>query len=262
MEHEIVRAFQTVRAEESLKADTLERVLEAAARRRRRRRLGALAAACCCLALVVLGAVYRTPTSVISIDVNPSLELTVNRFDRVIAVSGYQEDGEALAASLRLLHLSYAQAVDRVVESPAVAACLERGEWLSISVVELDADQGAEILRYISACTAGTENASCRAVDQASVACAHDLGLSYGKYQTYVEIQAAGGSLTAQEAGEMTMGQLRALLAELEGGPAAGNGQGAGGGQSADSQGSASGQGGIPQTGQNGGHHGQDHHGG
>ena len=60
----------------------------------------------------------------------------------------------------------------------------------------------------------------------------------------------------------MTMGQLRALLAELEGGPAAGNGQGAGGGQSADSQGSASGQGGIPQTGQNGGHHGQDHHGG
>lgn len=31
---------------------------------------------------------YFTPTSVISIDINPSLELTVNRFDKIIDVVG------------------------------------------------------------------------------------------------------------------------------------------------------------------------------
>ena len=30
-----------------------------------------------------------TPVSAVSIDVNPSIELGVNRFDRVVAVEGY-----------------------------------------------------------------------------------------------------------------------------------------------------------------------------
>ena len=219
MEREIRRAFRSIHAEETLKAETLRRVMEAASAGRRQRRRAAVlaAAACCCVVLTVFGGLYFTPTSVISIDVNPSLELGVNRFDRVISVDGYQEDGEALAASLDLLHLSYAQAVDRVVESPTVTDCLERGEWLSIAVVETDPDQGEEILQYVSACTAGQKNVSCHAVDRETVAQAHDHGLSYGKYQIYQEILDAGGELTDQEAGEMTMRQLRELLAALTG---------------------------------------------
>lgn len=252
MEHKIAEAFRPIRAEEALKARTLENVLEAAARRRRLRvkRLSLCAAAgCCCLLLAVLCGMYFTPTSVISIDVNPSLELTVNRFDRVIAVNGYQEDGEALAASLNLLHLSYSQAVDRVVTSQAVTECLARGEWLSIAVVEMDEAQGEEILQYVSHCTAGTQNVSCHAVAREEVAQAHDHGLSYGKYQVYLDICAQGGTLTAQEAAAMTMRELRELLDQLQedGLSAAGE----------DQSGSQGGQNGW----QGQGFHGRGHHG-
>ena len=219
MRHSVTAAFQSVRAEEALKERTRQHVLAALAQRQRRwgRRLALCGAAVCCLALAVLGGIYFTPTSVISIDVNPSLELGINRFDRVISVSGYQEEGEALAASLNLLHLPYSQAVDQVVESQTVRDCLARGEWLSIAVVERDEDQGEEILQYVSACTAGAGNVSCHAVAQEEVAQAHDHGLSYGKYQVYLEIQAAGGELTDQEAASMTMRELRELLAQLTG---------------------------------------------
>ena len=43
---------------------------------------------------------YFTPTMEISVDINPSIELGVNRFDRVISVDGYNEDGQALAQLL------------------------------------------------------------------------------------------------------------------------------------------------------------------
>ena len=44
--------------------------------------------------------VYFTATAKISIDINPSIELSVNRFNQVVAVNGYNKDGEVLALSL------------------------------------------------------------------------------------------------------------------------------------------------------------------
>ena len=40
---------------------------------------------------------YFTPIAEISIDINPSIELRVNRFDQVISVDGLNGDGQALA---------------------------------------------------------------------------------------------------------------------------------------------------------------------
>ena len=58
---------------------------------------------------------YFTPVSAISIDVNPSVELGVNRFDKVISVEGRNEDGCKLAASLDIKFLNYADAFDKML---------------------------------------------------------------------------------------------------------------------------------------------------
>lgn len=83
MNNRIKEAFGDVHAEESLKRGTLDAVRRLTHGYRRRvvtRRL-APALACLMIALGGMGGLYFTPTSVISIDVNPSLELSVNRFD-------------------------------------------------------------------------------------------------------------------------------------------------------------------------------------
>ena len=42
--------------------------------------------------------IYYTPITVISVDINPSVELGVNRFDRVISVSAFNSEADEIAA--------------------------------------------------------------------------------------------------------------------------------------------------------------------
>ena len=53
-----------------------------------------------CLALTAVGLIgsrlYFEETAFVGIDVNPSIELGINRFDIVVSAKAYNEDGEAL----------------------------------------------------------------------------------------------------------------------------------------------------------------------
>ena len=243
MEHKIKEAFDGVHASRQLQQDTARRVM---GRMKRKKpspvlRTAWAAAACCALLLVVGLGLYRTPTSVISVDINPSLELEINRFGKVISVTGYNEDGTALAQELDMVvHMDYQQAMDTVLSSDAVTDCLARDELLSIAVVDLSDDaQSQEILDYVSACTAGDSNTRCYGLGREEVAQAHELRLSYGKYRAYLDLQEAGISVTAEEVSQMTMREIRQLLQE-DAGQGSGQGSGSGSGQGT-GQGSGSG---------------------
>lgn len=260
--------FDAVRASEALKTQTAQAVVRemrgGGARRRGRRLLPALAVAVCLLVAAGLGghALYYTPTTVLSIDINPSLEMDINRFDRVIALNGYNDDGAALAAALDVQNLRYDAAVDALLANATIADCLARGEELAIAVVQAqdDAAQSGAVLDYVSGCTDRHENAHCYTLEagDAQLAEAHEAGLSCGKYHVYQELLAYDPSLTVEEAQQMTMRELRDLLAQYQGqsppdpganGAQQGQGYGAGNGGG---QGRHNGVG-------HGRHHGQNH---
>ncbi|NLK28020.1 MAG: anti-sigma factor domain-containing protein [Clostridiales bacterium] len=59
-------------------------------------------------ALLILGTgtwAYAAPYSYVSLDVNPSIEFTVNRFDRVLRVKAVNDDGEELLKDINLSDL-------------------------------------------------------------------------------------------------------------------------------------------------------------
>ena len=71
-----------------------------------RQRAAALAAsAVLILSLGGGGIAYAMPYGTVSIDVNPSIEYTINRFDRVLRVSGINEDGQAVLEAMDKKHL-------------------------------------------------------------------------------------------------------------------------------------------------------------
>ena len=229
MSRKIWEAFHPIQADDQLKERTARYVKEQMDRRGQRQRFGAgrrpvYAACACAVLLVLLGGyrVYFTPTAIISIDINPSVELKINRFDRVIAVDGYNQDGAELAQSLNVLHEEYSQALDEIVASGAVQDCLGRDELLSIAVVEIDSAQSEAILQYAAQCTAGEPNAYCYGIAREEVAGAHSLGLSYGKYRVYLQLQSQGIRLSPEQVGGMTMRQLKELLDGSETGPGGG----------------------------------------
>ena len=229
------QAFDQIHAEAALKARTQDAVLrraraEAAGRRPARRRLAVLCAACALLAVVVMGGywTYFTATSIVSIDINPSLELGVNRFGRVISVEGRNEDGADLAQTLELKYLSYTEALDTLLESEAVAAYLDDGV-MSIAVAGEDQRQCGEILAQTERCTAGRQNVHCSAGSTAQLEEAHQHDLTLGKYQALLELQDLDPTITADDVRDLSMREIREWIDALLGdettsasGPAAG----------------------------------------
>ena len=172
MDKRIRQAFDQIQAGEALKEQTSAYLEQVRARGRSSAVRPWLAAAMACLVLMIAGIggyqVYFTPTSVLSIEINPSVELGINRFDKVVTVQGYNEDGQALADSLDLRFLDYQQALEQLIASQSIANRLEQGEILSITVVGEDASQSSRLLAGARACTAGQETSSAAMVTSRS----------------------------------------------------------------------------------------------
>ena len=104
MDDKIRQALGQLQAPQQVKDRAYEAVLEKVAPKPKRRPVWQPALAFCALLVFLLGAggwVYLTPTAYLSVDVNPSLELGINRFGTVVQVDAYNADGETLAQSLQ-----------------------------------------------------------------------------------------------------------------------------------------------------------------
>lgn len=172
-----------------------------------------LTAVCACLVLIVAGIggyqFYMVSVSAISVDVNPSIELEVNRMDKIVDVNSYNDDGQELADSVNLKNLSYSEALDVLMNSAIMSSYLEKGEFVSITVIGSTDEKSEEMLTKISSCKyASQKNVSCQCRNKEEVEAAHEVGLSRGKYRAYLELQALDPSVTVEEIQGMTMRQI------------------------------------------------------
>ncbi len=248
----IKETFDAIHAEETLIENTRAFLNENTGRTKRRRSLSAarLVPAAACFLLLTLGGYryYFAPTSVISIDINPSLELWVNRYDKVVSVKEYNDDGNKLANSLDIRFMGYAEALDQILASDEIKGYLSQDEWLTITVVRSEEEQGERILSDIESCVEGHGNTSCHSADLHDVEAAHAEGLSYGKYCALLELQKIAPEMTAEDIYGMTMCEIENLIQDLSG-ETSGTGDGSGTGGHGHGYG----------HGHGGGHHGRQH---
>jgi hypothetical protein len=219
LDNKIRDAIDSVRAEEGLKRST-KTFLAAKLSAPKRTPVLRIAVAFACLALALLGLggwkSYVTPVSAISVDVNPSIELGVNPFDRVVSVTGYNEDGTALAADVELKNLHYADALDTLLSDDAMQPYLENNGLVSITVIGSTERKSQEMRARIAACPyAASPNVECRYGNREEVAAAHDAGLSFGKYRAFRELQELDPDVSTEEVRELTMRQIWDRIEEL-----------------------------------------------
>jgi hypothetical protein len=62
-------------------------------------------------------AYYKTPVSYLSLDINPSVELGVNAFNKVVKVEGYNDDGEKILTGIDVTGLSVEEAIKNLIAS-------------------------------------------------------------------------------------------------------------------------------------------------
>lgn len=224
-------AFDQVRAEEKLKEWTKEYLSEKVYARKKKRtsplRNFAAAAACALLVFLAGGSyLYFTPTAYISVDVNPSLELGINRFDRIVSVTGYNEDGKALADSLDLKYMDYSDALEALLADQDMEVYLSDNADVVLTVAGKNENQSSQILETVESCASSHENVHCHSGDTEEIHHAHNAGLSFGKYQAYLTLKGLDPSVTLEEIQDMTMSQIRELIQEYSQEDSQGSSQG------------------------------------
>ncbi len=239
MKNRIKDAFDDIRAEEQLKDRTREFLsakmqsqmqkaqnikarnqMETAQTIQARKRRLAAAAGFCFMVMIFAGyQFYFSATAVISIDVNPSIELNINRFDTVISVKAYNEDGQDLAENLDVRFMKYGEAVQAIMDSDAFAGYRSEDDVVSVAVAGYDEKQQEKILTDMEFCAAAEKNMYCYYADGDEIAKAHEAGLSCGKYRAYLELQKLDPDVTVEEVREMTMREIRERIEELSSDP-------------------------------------------
>lgn len=223
----IHNALGAVHAEDGLKARTKAAVIAAAeAKKRARRRLAAVVSAAACALMFSAAAfgwnIYYTPVYALGIDINPSLELGINRFDRVVSVTGCNEDGTALAEAYDVRNMKYTDAVDALLSSDAAKEYTDGGADIVVTVN--GGSKTDEMVAAVEHCHSAS-GMYCYGMSGAEAEEARALGLSMGKYGAYLEVKKYDPDFAPEEAASMTMRELRELIAGYSGESSAAGGQ-------------------------------------
>lgn len=231
MEHmaRVERATPAMQVERAARAEHPARTERRPARPLTRRAAIALAA---CLALAAVGvggyAWAQAPCAYVAVDVNPSIELGINRLGNVASVRAYNEDGERLLQALDLDGLAYADAMAALEER--LRGYLDDGATVEMTVVCDDERQAAELEQVGVGClgASGSGSVHCSHASSEEHHAAESAGMGLGKYRLYLELVAAGVDISPEEASAMTMRELRALLEDTGSASAGDSGSDAG----------------------------------
>lgn len=222
MNDRIKEAFEQVQAESVLKDKTKDFIFQKTHGYVQTRFLNYrhLVTTFACIALLLFGGrwLYFTPTVKISLDINPSIELSVNRFNRIISSEGYNDEGTTLINSLDIKYMNYLEAVNQIIESDDIVSLLSNNEIMTIAVTGTNSTQSKEIFSHIQSCTSGRNNTYCYYAHSEEVEMAHDVGLSYGKYRAYLELQTLDPTITVDDIQNMTMHEIRNRINQLSNG--------------------------------------------
>ncbi|SEU27577.1 hypothetical protein [Paenibacillus sp. NFR01] len=172
-----------------------------------------LIAAACAATLLVGGsgaayAYYQTPVSYLSLDINPSVEIGVNAFDKVVKVKGINDDGNKILAKISIKGSNVRVAVSTLVYSAVdngfiadngssvVSITSETDNSKTAAKLENDAETGANQALEESDTTATVikDNVALARRDQARA-----LGISPGKLNLINKLQKVDPTATVDK---------------------------------------------------------------
>lgn len=190
---------------------------------RRRMRLTAYAGMVAGLLLLVLGGFkgYTTPVGVVSLDVNPSIEYTINAFDRVLDISAVNDDAGRILANLDESALRY-RPVDEVVDATILA--LRESGYLTdatgndvvISALSYDTQHTQQIAERLGSRVGQDDGLTVYSVpvSKGEVEDAHARGTSAGKLYIVEELEDSWSAVEDFDADDWLERPVRDIIRE------------------------------------------------
>ncbi|MCI8660828.1 MAG: hypothetical protein HFG54_11405 [Lachnospiraceae bacterium] len=211
-----------------------ERQSQAAILRLERRMRGFVSAAAVCVCLIIMGGgafhyhlENRQVESVIGIDVNPSIEISINRRERVLETRALNADGEAIISDMDLEGVDLNVAVNAVVGSMVTQGYLDDLDNAILVTVSNDSVRKAKELRtsVVGDIEQTLKENQVEAVvydqqvieDEEIKEISRQYGISYGKAYFLKELIDQNAALSMEDMEEMsamTMEQIARRIGE------------------------------------------------
>ena len=195
-------------------------------KQRSRRFLTAAAAFAACLCFAVTGGGYHyyyAQAALISVDVNPSIELSVNRLDRVTSSSALNEDGEALLSGVRLTGMECGEAFKELLQSESGEPYLSGNKNVVVTVYSANEARQSRLLEEIreTADTTVTKlrpdgNTEYRAVTSEEVEAAHSCGVTAGKYIYLQKLEEAAPEADITQYSHCSIDEIKEHISNCE----------------------------------------------
>ena len=216
MNNKIKSAFDNIHANENIKSKTLNYVISYEPKKKRNSsyKLAYAVLSCCLAVFLVFGGVFSYTTAVasISVDINPSLELEINVYDRVISAKGYNDDGKKLAREVSVLNKPYLDAINNIMCNKSIENLSKNEKNLEITVTSSSEERNNKIKTDIeSKTTIEEENIYCSCNNKQKKT-ANSHGMSHGKYRAYLKLKETNPDITIDEVREMPIDEIRELM--------------------------------------------------
>lgn len=173
-----------------------------------------------CAVLIALGVgsgayAYQTPVAYVGIDINPSIELGVNYFDRVVSAEGVNADGQDILSETNVVGMSYEEALVSLNDSLTNKGYLTADAAVAVTVMCDDDSRCSNLEETSQRCfSSAGQGVHCSRATSTEHHEAHESGLGMGKYLAWRSLVDAGVDISADDVAHMTMSELRALAAQ------------------------------------------------
>ncbi|MEA4915687.1 MAG: hypothetical protein VB061_14065 [Christensenella sp.] len=210
---------------ESVLLEQDERPEKTAQPKRRHARFTAYAGMAAGFLLLLLGGFkgYTTPVGVVSLDVNPSIEYSINCFDKVLDITAINDDAANILAGLDETALRY-RSVDEAVEQTILV--LRENGYLDettendvvISAASYSARHTEQVAKRLGERVGQQSDLTVYsvAVSRGEVQSAHDLGTSAGKLNIIERLGESWNETTSFEPEDWVEKPVREIIRETK----------------------------------------------
>lgn len=181
-----------------------------------------------CLAILFIGGfgwnrLYISPVALISLDVNPSIELQVNRFKRITSATALNDEGARILAQADVKNAACKTALINILNAEETSGYLTADTNVVLTVFASDSSVQAALLSELqNAVDAGIShysdpvNAEYHCVDENTVHGAHAHGVTAGKYLYLQTLQELDPETDISQLSHHSIEQIKGKIASCQ----------------------------------------------
>lgn len=225
MKYNFKESFDTIKAEDSLKDNTYKYLQEEIIKRRQKKRRTlsnfkyiyvSVFIAIICLGTFKGYSFYFEEVSFVSVDLNPSIELSLNRLDRVIGWKAYNKESEEILNSIKIKNKKYDEALETLITNEMFDRYIKDNSYISFTVYSNNSDKESLILDNVKSCADNfiyshhqTAHIEYDAVNLNLKDEAEKYDISPGKYKVIKELQSVNPDIKIEDYRYSSVAQIK-----------------------------------------------------